>query len=343
MARSSQDISHMRAALALATRGLGRVAPNPSVGCVLVQDGRIVGRGWTQPGGRPHAETEALARAGVEARGATAYVTLEPCSHQGVTGPCAVALINAGVSRVVCAMEDPDERVSGRGLVMLRDAGIEVESGVLEPEAKALNQGFILHRTQGRPMVTLKLATTLDGKIATAAGDSKWITGAEARAEAHGLRANHDAILVGSGTALADQPALTCRLPGVTGQDPLRVLLDRRGRVAEGAAPRDAAAETMVLGGDDCEPGSALTALADRGVTRLLIEGGGAVAASFLRAGLVDRVVWFQAGGILGGDAAPAVASLGLSTVSEMPRFTLRETRLFGNGDRMALLFRSSD
>src|SRR5512134_1017521 len=223
-----EDAHWMGVALTLARRGLGNTWPNPSVGCVLVRDGRVVGRGWTQPGGRPHAETEALRRAGDLARGATAYVTLEPCSHHGRTPPCCNALIAAGVARVVCAMRDPDPRVDGRGFARLREAGIEVVEGLLEAEAQALNAGFARRIREGRPFVTLKLATTLDGRIATARGESRWITGPEARREAHALRARHDAILVGSGTAVSDDPDLSCRLPGAAPVKSLRVIADAR-------------------------------------------------------------------------------------------------------------------
>ncbi len=198
------DLRWMRAALVLARRGLGNVWPNPAVGCVLVSDGRVVGRGWTQPGGRPHAETEALRRAGTLARGATAYVSLEPCSHWGRTSPCANALIAAGVRRVVAALEDPDPRVSGSGITRLREAGIAVETVFGAAEAAEINAGFLTRQRLGRPLVTLKLATSLDGKIATAAGESQWITGVSARAYAHKLRAEHDAIMVGTGTVLTD-------------------------------------------------------------------------------------------------------------------------------------------
>jgi diaminohydroxyphosphoribosylaminopyrimidine deaminase/5-amino-6-(5-phosphoribosylamino)uracil reductase len=217
----------MRAALALAARGLGRTWPNPAVGCVLVRDGHVVGRGWTQPGGRPHAEAEALARAGDAARGATAYVSLEPCAHTGKTPPCAEALIAAGIARVVAAVEDPDPRVSGRGLARLRDAGIAVTTGLCSAEADELNAGFFLRVREGRPLVSLKLATSLDGRIATRAGESQWITGAAARRRAHMLRATHDAVMVGLGTAKADDPELTCRLPGLADRSPVRVVPDR--------------------------------------------------------------------------------------------------------------------
>ncbi|MEQ8830690.1 MAG: bifunctional diaminohydroxyphosphoribosylaminopyrimidine deaminase/5-amino-6-(5-phosphoribosylamino)uracil reductase RibD [Alphaproteobacteria bacterium] len=344
------DARWMRAALSLARRGLGRVAPNPAVGCVLVRDGRVVGRGWTQPGGRPHAETEALARAGEAARGATAYVTLEPCSHHGETGPCADALIEAGINRAVVAMPDPDVRVSGRGLERMRSAGISVETGVLEDEAARLNAGFLSHRLRGRPFVTLKLATTLDGKIATAAGESQWITGSEARADAHLLRMTHDAVLVGIGTALADDPALTCRLPGVPGAG-RRVVLDSMGRLPPDAALCDGARPTVQLVSSDApedtpsgverivvargqggglDPKACLAALAGKGITRLMVEGGGAVAASFLREGLVDRIVWYRAAFAMGGDGRDGIAPFGLVRLSDAQRFLPIASRVLG-------------
>ena len=237
----------MRAALALARRGLGNAWPNPAVGCVLVKEGRVIGRGWTQPGGRPHAETEALRRAGEAARGATAYVTLEPCSHHGRTPPCCEALAEAGITRVVMAMRDPDPRVNGRGLAMLRGAGIVVEEGLLEAEARALNAGFFRRIQAGMPVVTLKLASTLDGRIATAAGESRWITGEAARREVHALRARHDAILVGSGTVLADDPDLTCRIPGMERVPMLRVVADARLRTSPSARLVQSAGVAPVL------------------------------------------------------------------------------------------------
>src|SRR6266446_3099076 len=229
------DVGHMRAAIALARRGLGDVWPNPAVGCVIVRKGRVVGRGWTQPGGRPHGETVALARAGVAATGATAYVTLEPCCHWGKTPPCADALIAAGLRRVVVALEDPDPRVAGAGIERLRAAGIEVEVGLCAAEAAEINAGFLQRVRLGRPLVTLKLATSLDGRIATAGGESRWITGPLARERAHLLRATHDAILVGTDTVLADDPRLTCRVPGLSRRSPVRVVIDRHLRISPGA------------------------------------------------------------------------------------------------------------
>jgi len=218
----------MGVALTLARRGLGSVWPNPSVGCVLVRDARFVARGWTQPGGRPHAETEALKRAGDAARGATAYVSLEPCAHHGATPPCADALVRAGIARCVAAVEDRDPRVAGRGLAALREAGVETTLGVCGAEAEDLNAGFFMRVRHGRPLVTLKLATSLDGRIATHAGHSQWITGEGARRRTHLLRAEHDAVMVGAATALADDPLLTCRLPGAEQRSPVRIVADGR-------------------------------------------------------------------------------------------------------------------
>lgn len=351
------DAAHMLAALGVARRGLGNTWPNPAVGCVIVRDGQVVGRGWTQPGGRPHAETEALARAGEGAGGATAYVTLEPCSHWGRTPPCCDALIRAGIRRVVVATGDPDPRVDGRGLARLRDAGVIVELGLLGAEARALNAGFARRITAGLPLVTLKLASTLDGRIATATGESRWITGGPARREAHALRARHDAILVGSGTVLADDPDLTCRIPGMARVPLARVVADSRlrtplaarlvatarsvptwiatrtGQPPAARAPyQEAGVEILTVrrlrGGLDLP--MLLGALAQRGVTRVLAEGGAGLAAGLLQAGLVDRIAWFHAPGIIGGDGLPAVQPLPLAMLSAMPRFVRVASRPLG-------------
>lgn len=352
------DLVFMRAALSLARRGLGNVWPNPAVGCLLVRDGRIVGRGWTQRGGRPHAETEALARAAALARGATAYVTLEPCAHHGVTGPCSAALIAAGIARAVIAIEDPDPRVHGQGTAALRAAGVEIATGVLGDEAAELNRGFLLRVSEGRPLFTLKLATSLDGRIATRTGDSKWITGEDARRKAHLLRATHDAVLVGSGTALADDPALTCRLPGMAGRSPVRLVADSRLRLPPTAELARTARElpTWVLTAAAADPvkralleaagisilevataadgtpdpRAMALALADRGLTRVMIEGGGHLAASFLRAGLIDRLCWFTAPKIIGSDGMAAVHDLGLDAVADAPVFRCQQHRGLG-------------
>ena len=352
------DLAHMQAALQLAARGLGNTWPNPAVGCVLVKDGTVVGRGWTQPGGRPHAETQALARAGEAARGATAYVTLEPCSHHGRTPPCCDALIRAGVSRVVVALRDPDARVDGRGFARLRAAGITVEEGLLEKDAAALNAGFIRRITQGLPLVTLKLASTLDGRIATSTGESRWITGPAARRTVHALRARHDAVMVGSGTVLSDDPDLTCRITGMDTVPMLRVIADARLRtpptarlvrearmqptwLLTGAGHRPSALAPYIAegvevvtirraNGGGLQPRAMLAALAARGVTRVLAEGGAGLAAALLRAGLVDRLVWFHAPGTMGSEGLTSLGPLGVAALSAMPRFRLEATRAVG-------------
>lgn len=344
----------MRAALALARRSLGRTWPNPAVGCVIVRDGTIVGRGRTQDGGRPHAETEALALAGEAARGATVYVTLEPCAHHGKTPPCAEALIDAGVAKVVSAVEDPDIRVKGQGHAKLRAAGIAVEVGAGAAEAAEVNEGFFLRVREGRPLVHLKLATSLDGQIATASGDSKWITGEAARAHAHRLRATHDAIMIGAGTARADDPELTSRLPGLGGYSPVRVVLDSKASLlptsklaasarqvpvwvvcledAKTTALEACGVEILRVGAVDVA--LAIKELGTRGLTRVLVEGGSEIAAALLEAKLVDRLSIYRAGTVLGGDSRSAVAGLGLAKVDFAPRFALDTARIVG-GDTL--------
>ncbi len=342
------DIGHMAAALALARRGLGSVWPNPAVGCVLVKDGAVVARGWTQPGGRPHGETEALDRAGPLAKGATAYVSLEPCCHWGKAPPCTDALIAAGVARVVLPIEDPDPRVSGRGIARLKSAGIAVTAGICAEAAAALNEGFFRRVGEGRPLVTLKLATSLDGRIATASGESRWITGEAARNRAHLMRARHDAVMVGSNTVLADDPELTCRLPGLTDRSPVRIVVDGRLRVALTArvvaearrvptwfitlkndAParhrafRDCGVELIEVdaAGDTVDLAAALQELGRRGLTRVLVEGGATLAAALLRAQLVDHLAWFHAPRLIGGDGIPAVTAFGVDRLAATPTF----------------------
>jgi diaminohydroxyphosphoribosylaminopyrimidine deaminase/5-amino-6-(5-phosphoribosylamino)uracil reductase len=311
------DRRFMALALSLGRRGMGQCAPNPAVGCVIVQGGRIVGRGSTAPGGRPHAETIALAQAGAAARGATAYVTLEPCAHHGATPPCAGALIAAGVARVVAPFDDTDPRVAGRGFAMLRAAGIAVTTGVLAEEAARDHAGFLIRNEAGRPYVTLKLAASFDGRIATASGHSQWITGPQARRAVHAMRARHDAVMVGAGTARADDPMLTVRGMGVRHR-PVRVVVSRRLDLAQtsqlaqsagevplwlchgdGIGPERAAAWQglgarllpCAVAAGQVEPGSVLRALGAAGLTRVLCEGGGALAASLISAGLVDELV----------------------------------------------------
>ena len=355
---TEDDRHFMRVALSLSKRGLGNVWPNPSVGCVLVSpQGTIVGRGHTQPGGRPHAERVALDVAGNLAKGATAYVTLEPCSHFGKSPPCAAGLIEAGVARVVCALEDPDDRVSGRGHQMLRDAGIRVDIGLFADEARRVNEGFLSRIERGRPFVTLKLASTLDARSATHSGESQWITGSAAREQGHLLRANHDAILVGANTVIADDPTLTCRIPGREGQSPVRVILDRKGDVPVSAKLIETAEvvptwlvvsnphfselsekfekTSVKVVSAGCADGhfdlhDVLRTLAGLGLTRVLIESGGSLAAALLKVGVVDRVVHFVAPSMIGDDGKAMIAQLGVTQLSDMPRFERVSVREVG-------------
>lgn len=349
----------MLAALSLARRGLGRVWPNPAVGCVIVRDGRVVGRGWTQSGGRPHAETEALARAGSQAQGATVYVSLEPCCHHGHTPPCTDALIAAGVGRVVAAIKDPDPRVDGAGFAALEQAGVAIEVGLCADDAQELNRGFFLRLSADRPMVTLKMATTLDGRIATHRGESRWITGDLARARSHLLRASHDAIMVGVGTAIADDPVLTCRLPGLTERSPVRIVVDPRLRLPLTsrlvATARDAPTWILALGESDRSRRSAfvdcgvevldvsggpehlmdltvaLRLLGERGLNHVLVEGGAQLSGSLLRAKLVDRLIWFRAPTVMGGDGVPAAVAFGVDALADAANFVPLAVTPVGN------------
>lgn len=336
---------------------MGRTWPNPAVGCVIVRDGIIVGRGHTADGGRPHAETRALEQAGAAARGATAYVTLEPCSHHGQTPPCADALIAAGVKRVVAAITDNDPRVNGQGFDRLRAAGLEVTTGILADEAADDLAGFFLRNDEGRPWVTLKLAQSFDGRIATATGDSKWITGDTARRAVHAMRARHDAVMVGGGTARADDPMLNIRDIGVDRQ-PIRVVLSRKldlpltSRLAASAAEiplwlchgHDADANLIntwqsigartfacTVRGGVIDPASALTALGAAGLTSIFCEGGGALAAALLRADLVDELISFSAGVVIGGDGRASIGNMGHTHLAAAPRYRLHKTAQIGN------------
>ncbi len=318
---SAFDLDMMRIAQRLAARGLGNTAPNPAVGAVIANEatGEVIARGWTQPGGRPHAETEAIRRAGVRARGATLYVTLEPCAHFGKTPPCADAIIAAGLKRIAVGTRDPDPRTAGEGIAKLRAAGLAVIENVLEPESRWLTLGHILRITQKRPFVTLKIATAADGLITPGDGTApRWVTGPEARAAGHKIRAEADAILVGAGTLRADNPDLTCRLPGLAHRSPVRVVLAGRAPLdpsaklfataaqvpvlivrAGAALPSDrdlAAAGADVLELPDGSIPAVLEMLAARGITRLLVEGGPAVWRSMADAGLIDEVTLFMAG-----------------------------------------------
>jgi diaminohydroxyphosphoribosylaminopyrimidine deaminase / 5-amino-6-(5-phosphoribosylamino)uracil reductase len=353
------DRRFMRLALALGRRGLGRTWPNPAVGAVVVKDGVIIGRGWTQPGGRPHAEPVALGRAGEAARGATLYVTLEPCSHYGKSPPCADAIIAAGISRVVAAIEDPNPEVAGQGHAKLRAAGIKVDVGLFADEAAHDHAGHFRRIRDRRPHVILKLAVSSDGKIAGAGGKTVAITGDAARTRVHVLRAQCDAILVGIGTVLADDPLLTCRLPGMAPRSPVRVVLDQALRIPGGsrlvhsaretplwvvaselsdapAAARLGAAGAQVIRipptpGPGLDLPAVLRALAEKGITRLMVEGGSQVAASFVAAGLADEIWLLRGPDAIGADGVAALDALPLSEITQSPRFALRASETLGN------------
>lgn len=354
-----EDSRYMTVALALSERGLGTVWPNPSVGCVLVNNGQLVGRGWTQPRGRPHAETTALEMAGDSAKGSTAYVTLEPCSHHGKTKPCAESFIKAKITRVVASMEDPDPRVSGQGFRCMETAGIEVAVGLGEDDAKYLNAGFLKLIHFGRPLVTLKLSGSLDGRSATCLGESKWITNKLSRSHGHLLRAKHDAILIGSGTAIADNPWLTCRLPGLLGASPVRVIMDGRLATPTGneliTSARTTPTWIITVKGKSSDkkqkykrlgvkiyevdadseghPNALKTLeyLGSKGITRVLLEGGPKIASAFIREHLVDRLVCFRAPLIIGGDGLPVIEGLALKKLEEAPTLSRRSILRLGS------------
>jgi len=320
------DVEAMRRAVAAAWRVRTATSPNPWVGCVLVTAGGEVCTGATAPPGGPHAEVAALAAAGARSRGATVYVTLEPCSHTGRTGPCADALLAAGVARVVVGVLDPDPNVSGRGAERLRAAGIPVDVGVAADEVTAQLAPYLKHRSTGRPWVVLKLAATLDGRTAAPDGTSRWITGPEARADAHALRAESDAIVVGAGTVRADDPSLTVR--HVEGRDPLRVVLGR--------APAGARVHPCVeLDGD---LGAVLDDLGRRGVVQAMVEGGATTAAAFHRAGLVDRYVLYLAPALMGGDGGAGLfTGAGAPTMADLWRGRVVDVRRVGDDLRVDL------
>jgi diaminohydroxyphosphoribosylaminopyrimidine deaminase / 5-amino-6-(5-phosphoribosylamino)uracil reductase len=362
LAEQSPDEAWMARAVALAEGGRGTASPNPMVGAVLVRDGRVVGEGFHRAAGLAHAEAVALAAAGELAAGATCYVTLEPCAHHGRTPPCADALVAAGVARVVAAMPDPDPRVGGAGLARLRAAGVRVGVGTGADQAATQNAAYLTHRRLGRPRITLKAAASLDGKVAAPDGTSQWITGPAARADAHRLRAEADAVCVGAGTALADDPRLTVRLPGWSGRQPLRVLVDAAGRVEATGHLFDGEAETLVAttpaapaaavdawkaAGAEvlmCEPtptGRAVDlhdltrALGERGVLELLVEGGPRLQASLWAAGLADRLVWYLAPLAIGGEAAPGLLGAGAATLADARRLRLASVDRLGDDLRL--------
>ena len=317
------DHRWMGAALALASRARGRTSPNPAVGCVIVRDGVVVGRGWTQPGGRPHAEAMALGEAGEAARGATAFVTLEPCAHVSPRGPaCADLLLASGVARVVAAIGDPDPRTNGKGLARLAAAGISTTVGIRSDQARASMAGFLMRQAQARPLVTLKLATSLDGCIARADGESRWITGAAARAHVHLERSRHEIILVGRGTWDMDRPALDVRLPGLEARAPTRVVLSR-GSAEDGVTRIASPEDVATLPGD-----------------HVFVEGGAGAASAFLAADLVDRLLLYRAPILIGG-GRPALGDIGLERLADAHwRWTLTDSRMLGS-DRLEVYERA--
>ncbi|SEC17859.1 bifunctional diaminohydroxyphosphoribosylaminopyrimidine deaminase/5-amino-6-(5-phosphoribosylamino)uracil reductase RibD [Bradyrhizobium erythrophlei] len=357
------DLRFMQLALALGRRGLGRTWPNPAVGAVIVKDGVIVGRGWTQPGGRPHAEVEALRRAGEAARGAALYVTLEPCSHFGRSPPCADAVVAAGLARVVSAIEDPNPEVGGKGHAKLRASGIAVDVGLCAAEAARDHAGHFRRITDKRPHVILKLAVSADDKIAARGHKQVAITGEAAQRRVHLLRAQSDAILVGIGTVRADDPLLTCRLPGMAARSPVRVVLDRALRIsgdsrlvysaretplwvmtsdlaaAPAAMKLGAAGAEVIRVASGAQPGldlpAVLHALAEKGVTRLMVEGGARVANSFVAAGLVDEIWLLRGPEPIGVDGVPALDAMPLAAIMQSPAFRLRASETLDNDSLM--------
>ena len=329
----------MRGALCLGRTGEGRTWPNPSVGCLVVRGGRLVGCGRTSDGGRPHAETVALKMAGDEAEGATAYVTLEPCSHHGKTRPCVDALVESKVRRVVVGAHDPDERVSGQGIARLKQAGLEVSMEGLGDSIKDFYRAYSWHRRTGAPFVTAKIASTIDGKIALADGRSKWITGARTRHYVHLLRSEHDAILTSSGTVRADDPTLTARLEGYDGPQPLRIVASREMTLDDESNLAQSVKNGRVIlmglrGGDSLPDGVEAIAVAEddqgrpdckdilqklgaMGVTSVLVEAGGQFLSSLLKADLIDRLVWTRSSSVIGGEGRPSLADLGLGSLED--------------------------
>ncbi len=363
----ADDYRYMAQALALARRGRFSTHPNPRVGCVIVSGGQVLGEGWHRQAGGPHAEIDALERAGKAARGATVYVTLEPCSHQGRTGPCAPVLANAGVARVVAAMEDPNPAVSGEGRRFLQQAGIQVQTGLLEAEARRLNAGFIRRMTRGVPRVTVKIAASLDGRTAMASGESQWITGPDARQDVQRLRASCSAILTGIGTVLADDPSMNVRASGVDtgGRQPLRVVADSGLRMPPGARMLTLPGSTLVVcAGEPRNPEleaagaellscpaadgqvdltAMLRALGERQCNDLLVEAGPRLSGAVLSAGLADELVIYLAPHLMG-DAARGMFTLpGLEKLADRVQLRVRDTRMVGGDLRIRARVRNED
>lgn len=357
----SPDIHFMKYAISLASRGVGTTFPNPSVGCVIVKNNQVIGAAHTAIGGRPHAETQALLQAGSAANGAIAYVTLEPCAHHGQTPPCAEALIKSGIKKVVVAAIDPFSRVDGKGIAMLESAGIEVVTGICEFEATKINEGFFSVQQKGRPFITLKTATSLDGKIALKNGESKWITGEESRSYVHLIRARNDALITGIATVMADDPAFTCRLPGMEDKSPIRVVLDTNlslptnsqlvktahdvpcwvmtiedtisAQSAKAKALEEAGVRLIAVNkasnGKVCME-DAVHKLAKNGITTAMIEAGASINTAALRLNLVDRLAWFRAPLVIGNDGLPAFLDMDMKSLATSRRFSKVEHKVFG-------------
>ncbi|MEC8025724.1 MAG: bifunctional diaminohydroxyphosphoribosylaminopyrimidine deaminase/5-amino-6-(5-phosphoribosylamino)uracil reductase RibD [Myxococcota bacterium] len=361
---AERDITHMRRAIALASQAIGRTAPNPPVGCVLVKNGRVIGEGYHRKAGLPHAERDALANALNDTKGATAYVTLEPCNHHGRTPPCTDALLEAGIQRVVVGAVDPNPRVSGAGLERLRVAGVEVVAGVCEHQALELIAPFTRHMLHRRPLVTIKIACTLDGKIATSSGHSQWITGPEARLDVHRLRNHVDAIAVGAGTVRTDNPRLTTRLPDDSGRSPLRVIVSTRLNLPMDAQIFDAelASNTVIFcaetnprveasfakkgvevipvghgSGEGVALDIMLDMLARRDVMWLMVEGGTGLSSSFLQQGLVDTLRIYQAPKVIGADGLSWAGAMGLRTMEDVQAWSLKQVQQLGSDIRIDL------
>ncbi len=356
---TSDDSAHMARALQLATRGRYSARPNPMVGCVLVNDGSVVGEGWHERAGEPHAEINALREAGEKTQGAVAYVSLEPCAHHGKTPPCATALVEAGVGKVIAAMEDPFEEVAGRGLEMLRENGIEADVGLMQSAAEALNEGFISRVTRGRPFVRLKIAASLDGAIAMESGESQWITSEEAREDVQKLRARSGAIMTGIGTVMADDPSLNVRSAAIDsgGEQPLRVVLDSRLRMPATARMLTLPGETLVCctaghdgsglskagatvqdfgaHGDVVNVFEVLAALAEREINDVLIEAGPRLAGYLLEKDLIDELVIYQSPHIMGSNTQGMFTTPSWSVLADRRKLDISDTRRVGSDTRI--------
>lgn len=354
---SDADCAHMARALQLAARGQYSAHPNPMVGCVIVNDGEVVGEGWHESAGEPHAEINALAAAGDKASGATAYVTLEPCAHHGKTPPCAPALVDAGIARLVAAMQDPYQEVAGRGLQHLESAGVSTEQGLMQAAAESLNAGFIVRVTRGRPRVRVKVAASIDGAIAMSSGESQWITGPQARADVQRLRARSGAVMTGIGTVLADDPSLNVRLESLPAPQPLRVILDSALRMPEDAAMLRLPGKTLVCCAGDpdakalqragaevlsfgearakVDAAKVLEELAKRGVNDVLVEAGPALTGHLLEQQLVDELVIYQAPHIMGGETRRMFQTPSWQSLADRKRLEISDVRRVGADTRI--------